>query len=177
MNDTVRNESINAREGVNPNAVVEIYPSPGRILCMACVSAGMTPARVFVVTPGGVGAPAIGVEGAAFFFPGVVGAPPMSSLSLAKKPLLRVGRDRQRVRKSFAKREESLTYQEIEAFVLADIAGIKHIMAVVQGRSLKTIPVNSGCCRRVQDLYSLLNERLEEDSLRKDIAGENPSDG
>ena len=177
MNDTVRNESINAREGVNPNAVVEIYPSPGRILCMACVSAGMTLAGGFVGTPGGVGAQAIGVVGAALLFPGVGVALRVAYLSLAKKPILRVGRDRIWFRYAFAKREESLTYQEIEAFVLADIAGIKHIMAVVQGRSLKTIPVNSGCCRRVQDLYSLLNERLEEDSLRKDIAGENPSDG
>ncbi len=176
MNDTVRNESINAREGVNPNAVVEIYPSPGRILCMACVSAGMTLAGVFVVTLGGFVAQAIGVVGAAFFFLGVVVALRMTYLSLAKKPILRVGRDRIWFRYAFAKREESLTFKEIEAFVLADIAGIKHIMAVVQGRSLKTIPVNSGCCRRVQDLYSLLNERLEEDSLRKDIAGENPSD-
>lgn len=176
MNDTVRNESISAREGGNPNTVVEIYPSPGRILCMACVSAGMTLAAVFVVTLGGFVAQAIGVVGAAFFFLGVVVALRMTYLSLANKPILRVGRDRIWFRYAFAKREESLTYQEIEAFVIAEISGIKHIMAVVQGRGLKNIPVTSGCCRRVQDVYSLLNERLEEDSLRKDIARENPSD-
>lgn len=177
MNDTVRNESISAREGEPPNTVVEIYPSLGRILCLACVSAGMTLASASVVTLGGLVVQAIGVVGAAFSLLGVVVALRATYLSLAKKPILRVGRDRIWFRYAFAKREKSLTYQEIEAFVIADISGIKHIMAVVRGRGLKTIPVSSGYCRRVQDVYSLLNERLEEDSLRKDIAGENPSDG
>lgn len=176
MNNTVRNESISAREGENPNPVVEIYPSPGRILCLACVSAGMTLASAFVVTLDGLVVQAIGVVGAAFSLLGVVVALRATYLSLAKKPILRVGRDRIWFRYAFAKREKSLTYQEIEAFVIAEISGIKHIMAVVQGRGLKTIPVNSGCCRRVQDVCSLLNERLREDSLRKGIAGENPSD-
>lgn len=183
MNNSDRQEceSVNAREGEDTeknsakNSAVDIFPSPGRILRLACSLVGMMLLCGFVVIIGEPLVQVIGVAGVAFSLLGLGVALRTLYLSRAKKPLLRVESDRILYRHALRKTCETLLYRDVQFFALRDVRGIKFIVAQRRTQGCKTLPINSSIFSDVQDLCCLLNTRLKEARRRKPLARVSPS--